>query len=155
MSDHVERHDTRQEGPTWRAKRQRNHVLLCFDNPQARSDKPPKTGGAITADEVACLPRAYEQFTRKSRTFFTAHGGFVTIMAYAVGAHVSRPITHLPHIPSRQKVGARRFELPTSCSRSRRATRLRYAPINSTHESFVLWTKFARDAMRKCVSAER
>ena len=27
-------------------------------------------------------------------------------------------------------VGARRFELPTSCSRSRRATKLRYAPIH-------------------------
>ena len=27
-------------------------------------------------------------------------------------------------------IGARRFELPASCSRSRRATRLRYAPIH-------------------------
>ena len=30
---------------------------------------------------------------------------------------------------SKKLVGAERFELPTSCSQSRRATRLRYAPI--------------------------
>ena len=34
-------------------------------------------------------------------------------------------------------IGARRFELPTSCSRSRRATKLRYAPIHVPQESCV------------------
>ena len=30
-------------------------------------------------------------------------------------------------------VGVERFELPTSCSQSRRATRLRYTPLTGTH----------------------
>ena len=33
-------------------------------------------------------------------------------------------------------VGAERFELPTSCSQSRRATRLRYAPSNK-HKTYI------------------
>ena len=32
-------------------------------------------------------------------------------------------------------VGVERFELPTSCSQSRRATRLRYTP-NNTHDDY-------------------
>ncbi len=30
-------------------------------------------------------------------------------------------------------VGVERFELPTSCSQSRRATRLRYTPLDETY----------------------
>ena len=33
-------------------------------------------------------------------------------------------------------VGAERFELPTSCSQSRRATRLRYAPLNYQTQAY-------------------
>src|SRR5215470_2182897 len=50
----------------------------------------------------------------------------------------------LPHAltfqPIHSSVGARRFELPTSCSRSRRATKLRYAPFSFlTSESYWMY----------------
>src|SRR5215470_6602180 len=45
-------------------------------------------------------------------------------------------------------IGARRFELPTSCSRSRRATKLRYAPspIALSNWQAVLSNKLSEDA---------
>ncbi len=46
-------------------------------------------------------------------------------------------------------VGARGFEPPTSCSQSRRATRLRYAPIpiSNDQDSYHFRTRKARDFM--------
>ena len=41
---------------------------------------------------------------------------------------IKKGVTALRRNPSNFLVGARRFELPTPCSRSRCATRLRYAP---------------------------
>ncbi len=43
-----------------------------------------------------------------------------------------------PTLPRNNLVGVERFELPTSCSQSRRATRLRYTPklsLNETHKN--------------------
>src|SRR5262245_17375949 len=53
-------------------------------------------------------------------------------------------LEHPPHAltfqPIHSSVGARRFELPTSCSRSRRATKLRYAPFSFlTSESYWMY----------------
>ena len=35
--------------------------------------------------------------------------------------------------PKKKVVGVERFELPTSCSQSRRATRLRYTPLDDVY----------------------
>ena len=50
-------------------------------------------------------------------------------------------------------VGARRFELRTSCSRSRRATRLRYAPKGHVEEGGVNNRLFSVGLHRRAVNA--
>ena len=51
-------------------------------------------------------------------------------------------------------VGVERFELPTSCSQSRRATRLRYTPKNVTHCRLKTTTRTCI-SMRNMVGVER
>ena len=60
-----------------------------------------------------------------------SHNPVLYLMSY--GHHcIRRPPEAEPTIPSvtGKLVGVERFELPTSCSQSRRATRLRYTPMN-------------------------
>ena len=47
-------------------------------------------------------------------------------MSYGRPGHAH--LSHFPLLPIRSVVGVERFELPTSCSQSKRATRLRYTP---------------------------
>ena len=63
---------------------------------------------------------------------------------------------HFHRYSLKKQIGARRFELPTSCSRSRRATKLRYAPYNSLRKRCVLSNNFSKDAtlsFKLCLSS--